>query len=59
MSAEEKTTSDKAVKPHYSGHRQRLRERFVIGGSDSLQDYELLELILFMAIPRKGCKASS
>jgi len=43
-------------KPHYSGHRDRLRQRFVQGGSDALQDYELLELILFMAIPRKDVK---
>ncbi|MFK7840244.1 MAG: DNA repair protein RadC [Bdellovibrionales bacterium] len=42
--------------PHYKGHRQRLRERFVNGGSDALQDYELLELLLFMAIPRRDVK---
>ncbi len=42
--------------PHYKGHRQRLRERFVSGGVDALQDYELLEMILFMAIPRKDVK---
>ncbi|MCK5375069.1 MAG: DNA repair protein RadC [Alphaproteobacteria bacterium] len=46
----------KKSKPHYTGHRQRLRERFLIGGADALQDYELLELILFMAIPRKDVK---
>ncbi|MBC8240115.1 MAG: hypothetical protein H8E30_06525, partial [Alphaproteobacteria bacterium] len=40
-------------KPHYHGHRQRLRERFLKGGPDSLPDYELLELILFGAI-RQG-----
>ena len=44
---------DKAKKPHYHGHRQRLRERFLKGGPDSLPDYELLELILFGAI-RQG-----
>lgn len=42
--------------PHYSGHRQRLRERFIIGGENALQDYELLELLLFMAIPRRDVK---
>jgi len=42
--------------PHYKGHRQRLRQRFVDGGADALQDYELLELFLFMAIPRKDVK---
>ncbi len=34
-------------KPHYVGHRQRLKERFRQGGADALPDYELLELILF------------
>ena len=43
----------KADKPHYHGHRQRLRERFLKGGPDSLPDYELLELILFGAL-RQG-----
>lgn len=42
--------------PHYLGHRQRLRERFHESGSDSLPDYELLELILFRAIPRRDTK---
>ena len=45
--------ADKAGKPHYHGHRQRLRERFLKGGPDSLPEYELLELILFGAI-RQG-----
>jgi DNA repair protein RadC len=42
--------------PHYHGHRQRLRERFLTGGRDALPDYELLELLLFMAIPRVDTK---
>ncbi len=42
--------------PHYHGHRDRLRERFLQGGADALADYELLELILFMAIPRRDVK---
>jgi len=46
----------KKSKPHYTGHRQRLRERFLIGGADALQDYELLELLLFMALPRRDVK---
>lgn len=41
---------------HYSGHRQRLRERFLKAGPEALQDYELLELLLFMAIPRRDVK---
>jgi DNA repair protein RadC len=47
--------ADKDI-PHYHGHRDRLRERFLNGGPDALPDYELLELILFMAIPRRDIK---
>lgn len=43
--------SEAAVKPLHSGHRKRLRERFLKGGSDALADYELLEMILFPAKP--------
>jgi DNA repair protein RadC len=42
--------------PHYRGHRQRLRERLLTSGPDSLQDYELLEALLFAAIPRRDVK---
>ena len=42
-------------KPHYVGHRQRLREKFV-KNPDSLADYELLEMILMSAIPRGDVK---
>ena len=43
-------------KPHYIGHRARLRERFEAGGADALADYELLELVLFLALPRRDVK---
>jgi DNA repair protein RadC len=39
-----------------SGHRQRLKDRFVAGGPEALPDYELLELVLFSAIPRQDTK---
>jgi DNA repair protein RadC len=39
-----------------AGHRLRLKERFVNGGPDALPDYELLELVLFSAIPRRDTK---
>ena len=39
-----------------SGHRQRLKERFTSGGPEALPDYELLELVLFGAIPRRDTK---
>ncbi|MCK6418786.1 MAG: DNA repair protein RadC [Alphaproteobacteria bacterium] len=42
--------------PHYHGHRDRLRQRFIEGGESALQDYELLELLLFLAIPRRDVK---
>jgi len=37
-------------------HRPRLRARFMAGGPDAMPDYELLELVLFRAIPRKDVK---
>jgi DNA repair protein RadC len=45
-----------AGKPHYFGHRERLRERFFSAGPDALSDYELLEMALFAAIPRRDTK---
>lgn len=42
--------------PHYHGHRERLREKLFDGVGKGLQDYELLELLLFPAIPRKDIK---
>ena len=41
---------------HATGHRERLRERFRKAGVEGVQDYELLELILFRAIPRRDVK---
>ncbi|MDE2446370.1 MAG: DNA repair protein RadC [Alphaproteobacteria bacterium] len=40
----------------FLGHRERLRERFTIGGTDALPDYELLEMVLFRAIRRGDTK---
>jgi DNA repair protein RadC len=42
--------------PHFLGHRERLRARFREAGEGALADYELLELILFRAIPRQDVK---
>lgn len=39
-----------------AGHRQRLKDRFMAGGEEALAGYELLELILFNAIPRRDTK---
>lgn len=45
-----------AVKPHFHGHRDRLRARFAEAGGAALADYELLELFLFRSIPRRDVK---
>ena len=43
--------------PSYiADHRKRLKERFAKGGADAIPDYELLELLLFQAIPRQDVK---
>jgi DNA repair protein RadC len=47
---------DTAPAPDYLGHRKRLRDRFLTGGASALADYELLELVLFGAIPRGDTK---
>jgi len=43
-------------KPHYLGHRQRLRERFLRSGLDGFADYEVVELLLTLAVPRSDVK---
>lgn len=43
-------------KDHRHGHRQRLRERLLTGGETALADYEILELLLMFAIPRRDVK---
>jgi DNA repair protein RadC len=47
---------DPTAAPHFHGHRQRLKERFHERGPSALADYELLELILFQALPRRDTK---
>lgn len=47
---------DKKTKVGYHGHRARLRTRFLDAGPDAVADYELLELLLFTALPRKDTK---
>src|SRR5262249_25417779 len=47
---------DQPGKPHYHGHRERLRTRLLDGGVDPLPDYELLEFLLFGAQPRGDTK---
>lgn len=49
----ENVTNDE---PDYLGHRERLRRRFLLGGGCDMPDYELLELLLTIAIPRRDVK---
>lgn len=42
--------------PHYIGHRQRLRDRFLKAEFKGLADYEVIELLLTLAIPRSDVK---
>jgi UPF0758 N-terminal len=44
------------ARPHYFRHRQRLRERMMASGPESLPDYELLEMLLFAAQQRGDVK---
>ena len=54
--SEPQDQSEPAEAPHYHGHRERLRERFRSAGPDALSDYELLEMALFAALPRRDTK---
>jgi DNA repair protein RadC len=57
LSAKTGVTNDQPTEaPHFHGHRMRLRERFRGAGADALSDYELLEMVLFRAIPRGDVK---
>jgi DNA repair protein RadC len=51
-----KPADEPAETPHYHGHRERLRDRFHSAGPDALSDYELLEMALFPALPRRDTK---
>src|SRR5690242_13428329 len=42
--------------PHYLGHRERLRRRLLDAGAEALADYELLEMVLYAASPRRDTK---
>jgi len=45
-----------ALPSYIKDHRKRLRARFLDGGAQAMPDYELLELVLFRAIPRRDVK---
>lgn len=46
----------KTEKPHYVGHRQRVRDKFTKNGPETFTDYEILELLLFETQNRKDMK---
>jgi len=46
----------KAEDNHRQGHRQRLRDKFLSSGLTGFHDYEVIELLLTLATPRKDCK---
>jgi len=51
--------SERAPKPpalKTAGHRKRLRERFIQGGLAGFHDYEIVELLLSLGMPRRDCK---
>jgi len=50
------STVEATPQSRHGGHRDRLRARFLKGGADAMPDYELLELTLFAAVPRKDTK---
>ncbi|UCD33560.1 MAG: DNA repair protein RadC, partial [Desulfobacterales bacterium] len=56
-STQAKESTPRRVKTHKgAGHRQRLRDRFLSSGLSGFHDYEVIELLLTLATPRKDCK---
>ena len=52
----ELTTEDASAPPGHLGHRARMREKLLRAGPDALLDHELLEMVLFLALPRRDTK---
>ncbi|MBO7669335.1 MAG: DNA repair protein RadC [Oscillospiraceae bacterium] len=50
------SSRDEELKKQRSGHRERVRRRFLDEGLDGFQDYEALEMLLFYAVPRQDTK---
>lgn len=49
----------RAEKNFREGHRRRLREKFLRSGLDAFLDYEIIELLLTLATPRRDCRESA
>ena len=58
MEKDKKSSQEDCQKtiPDYIGHRQRLKSRFITDRGRSMPDYEILELLLTYAIPRRDVK---
>ena len=52
----EKSEKEAVDKPHFHGHRKRMKDKFINADSKSFSDYELIELLLFYSIPRRDVK---
>ena len=53
-------TAKRQSKAHKGeGHRQRLRDKFLTSGLSGFHDYEVIELLLTLATPRKDCKEAA
>ena len=52
----ELTIEDASAPPGHLGHRARMREKLLRAGPDALLDHELLEMVLFLALPRRDTK---
>ena len=50
------TDGQSDAKPHWQGHRERLRSKLLKRGASALEDYEVLEVMLMAFIPRKDVK---
>jgi DNA repair protein RadC len=55
-SREDRVSDIDSAGEDYAGHRDRLRTRFLTAGAEALQDYEILEMLLFTALPRRDVK---
>lgn len=53
------TERKKRNKTTFSGHRWRLREKFLKGGLNGFFDYEVIELLLTLGTPRRDCKTQA
>jgi DNA repair protein RadC len=56
MNADMDADSTNGQEPSHYGHRRRLRERFLRSGLAGFADYEVIELLLTLAVPRKDVK---